>query len=133
MCPKCISTLSLPHNSAIGNDLTHALSAIPYFGLSCGDELCALGKIRTLGKIRRHDSEGFLQRVKNFHFTQDAWRGGFECNSLTSTADPNRWGGLRPPSHLTGSRVDIEHDNPRVVSNSLGCFQWAIGGKKFYV
>jgi hypothetical protein len=33
-----MSTLPFPCNAAIGNDLTHALSAIPYFGLSCGNE-----------------------------------------------------------------------------------------------
>jgi hypothetical protein len=33
-----MSTLPFPRNAAIGNDLTHALSGIPYFGLSFGDE-----------------------------------------------------------------------------------------------
>jgi len=37
-----MSTLPFPRNAAMGNDLTHALSAIPYFGLSCGNDRYAL-------------------------------------------------------------------------------------------
>jgi hypothetical protein len=40
-----MSALPFPHNLAIGNDLTHALSAAPYFGLSCGNECHALLRI----------------------------------------------------------------------------------------